>query len=50
MEGKWTIQKFERPPKRYSCCKNCRHAGVKANGNYIKMKPAARPLQAVSVR
>lgn len=50
MEVKCTIQEFKRPPKRYSCCKNCRHTSVKANGNVIKMKPAARPLQAVSAR
>lgn len=50
MEVKCTIQKFQRPPKRYSCCENCRHAIVKANGNDLKMKSAARPLQAVSVR
>lgn len=40
---------FKRPPKHYSCIKKCRHISVKANENYIKMKPSARPLQAVSI-
>lgn len=50
MAAKYIIQKFKRPPKHYSCIKNCRHTSVKANGNDIKMKPAAHPLQAVSIR
>lgn len=48
--GSVMAAKCIRPPKHYSCIKNCRHTSVKANGNEIKMKPAACHLQAVSIR